>query len=105
MTTLGIMTAATLAIVMKLTVNTLIVKQAFTTGGNCSGCAKLFSPGRESGTGSTIGGGHEPAKAFAPGQVSSGSASDVAPGHLNTGKLDTRIKKDNSQILAVIWLR
>jgi hypothetical protein len=37
---------------------------------------------KESGTGGTIGGGHEPAKAFALGQLGSGSASSFASGHL-----------------------
>jgi hypothetical protein len=80
--TLSILTFVTLAIAVALTVNTIIVKQAFAFGGTCSNCATLFAPGTESGTGGTIGGGHEPAKAFAPGQLSSGSASDSAPGHL-----------------------
>jgi hypothetical protein len=53
-----------------------------TIGGQCNSCAKLFAPGTESGTGGTIGGGHESAKAFAPGQISTGSASEAAPGHL-----------------------
>jgi hypothetical protein len=79
---LGIMTAATLSIIIALSVNTVIVKQAFAVGGGCGNCAKLVAPGTESGTGGTIGGGHDPAKAFAPGQLSSGSASDFAPGHL-----------------------
>ena len=52
------------------------------SAGLCNGCAKLVAPGTESGTGGTIGGGHEPAKAFALGQISSGSASNAAPGHL-----------------------
>jgi hypothetical protein len=60
----------------------LLIQPAFAVGGSCSGCAKIFAPGTESGTGGTIGGGHEPAKALAPGQISTGSASDVAPGHL-----------------------
>jgi hypothetical protein len=59
-----------------------LIQPAFAPSGSCSGCAKVFAPGTESGTGGTIGGGHEPAKAFAPGQLSSGSASDAAPGHL-----------------------
>ena len=59
-----------------------LIQQAFAIGGNCSNCAKLSAPGTESGTGGTIGGGHEPAKAFAPGQISTGSASDAAPGHV-----------------------
>ena len=67
---------------LALGMNTVIVKQALATGGLCSSCAKVFAPGTESGTGGTIGGGHEPAKAFAPGQISTGSASDAAPGHL-----------------------
>jgi len=60
----------------------MLIQQAFAGGGQCSGCAKVFAPGTEAGSGGTIGGGHEPAKAFAPGQISSGSASDSAPGHL-----------------------
>jgi hypothetical protein len=60
----------------------LLIQPAFAPSGNCSNCAKLSAPGTESGTGGTIGGGHEPAKAFAPGQISTGSASDSAPGHL-----------------------
>jgi len=59
-----------------------LIQQVFATGGQCSNCAKLVAPGTESGTGGTIGGGHEPAKGFAPGQISTGSASDAAPGHL-----------------------
>jgi hypothetical protein len=59
-----------------------LIQQAFAGGGQCNSCAKLVAPGTESGTGGTIGGGHEPAKAFAPGQISSGSASDSAPGHV-----------------------
>jgi hypothetical protein len=59
-----------------------LILQAFAVGGQCNGCAKLFAPGTESGTEGTIDGGDEPAKAFAPGQVSTGSASDAAPGHL-----------------------
>ena len=80
--TLSILTVVTLAIAVALTVNTIIVKQAYAIGGQCGSCAKLVAPGTESGTGGTIGGGHEPAKAFAPGQISLGSASDAAPGHL-----------------------
>jgi hypothetical protein len=60
----------------------LSIQPAFAPGGGCNNCAKLSAPGTEAGIGGTIGGGHEPAKAFAPGQISSGSASDVAPGHL-----------------------
>jgi hypothetical protein len=60
----------------------MLIQPAFAGGGSCSSCAKLVAPGTESGTGGTIGGSHEPAKAFAPGQISSGSASDSAPGHL-----------------------
>jgi hypothetical protein len=60
----------------------LLIQQVFATGGTCSSCAKLVAPGTESGTGGTIGGGHEPAKALAPGQLSIESASDSAPGHL-----------------------
>jgi hypothetical protein len=58
------------------------IQQVYAPSGNCGNCAKLVAPGTESGTGGTIGGGHEPAKAFAPGQISTGSASDAAPGHL-----------------------
>jgi hypothetical protein len=60
----------------------LSIQPAFAPSGQYGSCAKLFAPGTESGTGGTIGGGHQPAKAFAPGQVSTGSASDAAPGHL-----------------------
>jgi hypothetical protein len=59
-----------------------LIQQAFAIGGHCGSCAVQFAPGTEAGTGGTIGGGHEPAKVFAPGQISSGSASDSAPGHL-----------------------
>ena len=59
-----------------------LIQPVFAPTGGCNSCAKVFAPGSESGTGGTIGGGHEPAKAFAPGQISSGSASDFAPGHL-----------------------
>jgi hypothetical protein len=59
-----------------------LVQPVFAPTGTCNGCAKVVAPGTESGTGGTIGGGHEPAKAFAPGQISSGSASDAAPGHV-----------------------
>jgi hypothetical protein len=60
----------------------MLIQPVFAIGGNCNNCAKLVAPGTESGTGGTIGGGHEPAKAFAPGQISIGSASDFAPGHV-----------------------
>ena len=60
----------------------LLIQQVFAPSGNCHGCATLFAPGTQAGSAGTIGGGHEPAKAFAPGQISSGSASDAAPGHL-----------------------
>jgi hypothetical protein len=82
MTALGIITAAIVMIGLALAMNTIIVKQSFAGGGQCGGCAKVFAPGTESGTGGTIGGGHEPAKAFAPGQISSESASEAAPGHV-----------------------
>jgi hypothetical protein len=58
------------------------IQLAFAPSGQCNSCAKLVAPGTEAGTGGTIGGGHEPAKAFAPGQISTGSAFEAAPGHL-----------------------
>jgi hypothetical protein len=76
-------TLAIIGIAVVLAVGiTVTVQPVFASGGQCSNCAKLSAPGTESGTGGTIGGGHEPAKAFAPGQISTGSASDAAPGHL-----------------------
>jgi hypothetical protein len=76
-------TVAIIGIAVVLAVGiTVTVQPVFAPGGGCSNCAKLVAPGTESGTGGTIGGGHEPAKAFAPGQISTGSASDSAPGHL-----------------------
>jgi hypothetical protein len=83
MTSMHKLSTAIIGIAIVLTVATTVsVQPAFAVGGTCGSCAKVFAPGTESGTGGTIGGGHEPAKAFAPGQVSTGSASDVAPGHL-----------------------
>ena len=64
--TLGIiMLAATLVVITALSMNTVFVKQAFATGGQCGSCAGSaadFSPGREA-------------------QVGGGSAADFSPGH------------------------
>jgi len=83
-TTLGVIVAATLVITMALTVNTVIVKQAFAPGGACSNCASSFTPNALSSSLSGTGA-HGVAKVFAPGQealISGGTASSFSPGHL-----------------------
>jgi hypothetical protein len=81
---IGVMAAATLAITLALAANTIIVKQAFATGGNCGTCAFSFTPKTLStsllGTGQ-----HGVQKIFAPGQealASGASASSLSPGQL-----------------------
>ena len=82
-TSLGIIvTAATLAITMALTLNTVLVKQAFAPG-SCTSCASSFTPNALSSSLSGTGE-HGVQKVFAPGQeaqASGGSASSFAPGH------------------------